>query len=131
METQQLVKLLTDAMVEYQERNEIDDDKLWDLSITKGTNKRVKRVGGTYNHLKKLITINIDVIRNSRDGELSIKLVNNIIRHELAHHIDYIIRGTSSHDKHFKSICKELNMIDCNGATPYHSDIFEDDLSSI
>jgi len=129
MDLNEMQKMLQDAMVNFEEFTtmNIDSDELWDLSLTLGTNKRVKRVGGTYNRDKKLITINLNAIEKILGGEAPKKLIDNILRHELAHHIDHIDRGRSNHDYHFKKVCNEIGgMICTNSTTPYNSDIFKD-----
>lgn len=132
MDIKTLQSKLTNIMVDYEVSNgeDIDLDEFWDLSIAIGIEGLVtgtKHSGGFYERDKNLITINLHVIENARDDGLSNKLIDNILKHELAHHIDHILRGTSKHDKIFKDICRAIGGMRCvNATTDYSADMFKD-----
>lgn len=63
---------------------------------------------GRMNHLHNInLEFNIAYIENNWDD-----MVEDTIPHEVAHVIDYLIRGYSNHDKHWERIAKSLG---CSG----------------
>ena len=75
-------------------------------------NKR--RALGTCRMSKKIVEISQWVVNNSDN---SIETWNNTILHEIAHAIDFEIRGTSKHDWQWRSIALAIG---CNGERCSH-----------
>jgi len=123
--------LLKKAILDYTENtnnNEVTEELLYDLNLTVYTGTRKTRALGTYRRRNRLITINLTKLNkiNEEYNRSNTKLLDNVIRHELAHHIDWCIRNTSHHDTHFRRCCNNIGMLDTNTRTAIFEDKWND-----